>query len=60
MGPLSLTHLLVLVIVVLILFRPQRIQELTKAIGKSIKGFRDAKNEIDAEYKELPDDKKDS
>jgi sec-independent protein translocase protein TatA len=60
MGSFSLTHLLILIIVALIFFRPQRIQDLTKAIGKSIKGFRDARNEIDAEYKELPDDKKDS
>lgn len=49
MGSLSLTHILVLVILFIIFFRPQKVGQLGKAIRKSISNYKDAKNEIEAE-----------
>jgi Sec-independent protein translocase protein TatA len=60
MGPLSLTHILIFAVIVLIVMRPHKLFELSKAFGKALKNFNEAKNEIDAEYKDVKDEKKNS
>lgn len=49
MGSFSLTHILILVVLFIIFFRPQKVGQLGKAIRKSINNFKDAKNEIEVE-----------
>jgi sec-independent protein translocase protein TatA len=51
MGEFSLTHLLLLSIIVLIFFGPSRLPALGQSLGKAIKGFKQGLNEIDAEVK---------
>ncbi len=51
MGEFSLTHLLLLAIVVLIFFGPSRLPALGQSLGKAIRGFKQGLNEIDAEAK---------
>lgn len=41
MGSFSLTHLLVLIILILIFTGPRRIPELGRGIGRAIRGFKD-------------------
>jgi sec-independent protein translocase protein TatA len=45
-------HLVVLLIVVLIIFGPGKLPELGGAIGKTIKGFKQAMNEPDRKPEE--------
>jgi sec-independent protein translocase protein TatA len=49
MGSLSLTHILIVVIIFIIFFKPKRLSELGSAIGKTIKNFKQTKNEIEVE-----------
>lgn len=58
MGGLSLTHLLLILIIALIFFGPSRLPQLGQSLGKTIRGFKDALNEIDAEAKDVSDDVK--
>lgn len=51
MGEFSITHLLLLGIIVLIFFGPSRLPALGQSLGKAIKGFKQGLNEIDAEVK---------
>ncbi len=53
MGEFSLTHLLLLLVVVLIFFGPSRLPQLGQSIGKAIRGFKQGINEIDAEAKDV-------
>jgi Sec-independent protein translocase protein TatA len=57
MGSISLTHILVFIVIVLIVMRPNKVLELSKAFKKAIRNFNEARNEIDAEYKEVSDSK---
>ncbi len=55
----SLSHLLILLIIVLIFFRPKKVPELGKSIGKAFKNFKSAMNEIEIDPKDirhLPDE----
>lgn len=58
MGEFSLTHLLLLAIIVLIFFGPSRLPALGQSLGKAIKGFKQGLNEIDAEVKPVVEDAK--
>jgi sec-independent protein translocase protein TatA len=49
-GLLQPMHLIVILVIVLIIFGPGKLPELGGAIGKAIRGFKQAMNE--------PDDKK--
>ena len=50
-GEFSVTHLLLLAIIVLIFFGPSRLPALGQSLGKAIKGFKQGLHEIDAEVK---------
>ncbi len=41
-GAFQPLHLLVLIVIVLLLFGPNRLPELGKGLGQSIRGFREA------------------
>ncbi len=56
MGEFSLTHLLILAILLLVFFGPSRLPGLGKSIGQAIKGFKQGINEIDAEAKPVHDE----
>jgi sec-independent protein translocase protein TatA len=62
-GPLGWSELLIILIIILIFFGPRRLPEVAEAIGKSLRKFkkasRDVQNEIQAETKEIFDDKDD-
>ena len=46
LAMLGTTEVVVIVLVVLILFGAKRIPEFAKGLGKGLKEFKDAKNEI--------------
>jgi sec-independent protein translocase protein TatA len=47
MGGLSITHLLILALILLVFFGPSRLPALGQSLGKAIKGFKDGLNESD-------------
>ena len=48
-GLLQPLHLVVILIVALFVFGPQKLPELGKSLGESIRGFKKAMNEKDAD-----------
>lgn len=60
MGQFSLTHILLLSVILLIFFGPSRLPQLGQSLGKAIRGFKQGLNEIDAEAKEIPNEHKNS
>jgi sec-independent protein translocase protein TatA len=54
MGEFSLTHILIVLIIVLLFFGPSKLPQLGQSVGKAIRGFKEGLNEIDAEAKHLP------
>lgn len=48
MGEFSLSHILLLTVVLLIFFGPSRLPQLGSSIGKAIKGFKKGLNEDDS------------
>lgn len=54
MGSLSLTHILILVIILLIFFGPSRLPALGQSLGKAIKGFKDGLNNPDSDADQKP------
>lgn len=50
---ISLSHILILVIIILIFFRPKKVPALGKSIGQAFKNFKNAMNEIEVESKDL-------
>ena len=53
MGGLSLTHILILSVILLVFFGPSRLPALGQSLGKAIRGFKDGLNEIDVEAKDI-------
>ena len=53
MGEFSITHLLILALILLIFFGPSRLPALGQSIGKAIKGFKQGLSEIDTEAKDV-------
>ncbi len=53
MGQLSIPHLILLIIILLIFFGPNRLPQLGQSLGKAIKGFKDGLNEVNAEAKDV-------
>ncbi len=53
MGEFSITHLLILSLILLIFFGPSRLPALGQSIGKAIKGFKQGLSEIDTEAKDV-------
>ena len=56
MGEFSLSHILLLAIVLLVFFGPSRLPQLGQSLGKAIRGFKQGLNEIDAEAKDVPNE----
>jgi sec-independent protein translocase protein TatA len=54
MGEFSLTHILIVLIIVLLFFGPSKLPQLGQSVGKAIRGFKEGLNEIDGEAKPLP------
>lgn len=53
MGEFSITHLLILALILLLFFGPSKLPALGQSIGKAIKGFKQGLNEIDADAKDV-------
>ncbi len=53
MGAFSLSHLLLLAIILIFVFRPRKFTDLTQAFGKAIRNYKDAKNEIEVDPKDI-------
>lgn len=45
MGEFSISHILIVSLILLIFFGPSRLPALGQSIGKAIKGFKDAMND---------------
>jgi len=52
-GEFSLSHILILSLILLIFFGPSRLPALGQSLGKAIKGFKQGLNEIDTEAKDV-------
>lgn len=57
MGEFSLTHLLLIGVVFLLFFGPSRLPQLGQSLGKAIRGFKEGLNEINAEAKDITDER---
>ena len=57
MGEFSLTHLLIIALIFLVFFGPSRLPQLGQSLGKAIRGFKNGLNEIDAEAKDVTQDR---
>lgn len=53
MGEFSLSHMLILALILLIFFGPSRLPALGQSLGKAIRGFKEGLNEIDVEAKDV-------
>jgi sec-independent protein translocase protein TatA len=53
MGEFSLSHMLILALILLIFFGPSRLPALGQSIGKAIRGFKEGLNELNAEAKDV-------
>jgi len=56
-GP---TELIIILVVILILFGPKKLPDLSRAIGKSLGEFKRGRQEVDAELKKMGDEVADS
>lgn len=52
-GP---TELIIVLVVILILFGPKKLPDLSRAVGKSIGEFKRGKKEVDAELRKLDEE----
>lgn len=55
MGGISITHLLLVAVILLIFFGPSRLPQLGQSLGKAIRGFKAGLNEIDIDAKDVHD-----
>lgn len=61
MGEFSIWHLLIVLVIVLIFFGPNRLPNLGNSLGKAIRGFKEGiKNVEDAANEKKDDDSKKS
>ncbi|MDP2496702.1 MAG: twin-arginine translocase TatA/TatE family subunit [Candidatus Palauibacterales bacterium] len=52
-GNLGLTEILVLAVLVLVFFGPQRLPEIARGLGKAMREFKKGMNEVQREFEEL-------
>ena len=52
MGPLGFNEILIILIIVLLLFGGRKIPELMRGLGRGIREFNDAKNNVKREIEE--------
>jgi sec-independent protein translocase protein TatA len=57
MGPLGFNEILIIMIIVLLLFGGRKIPELMRGLGRGIREFNDAKNNVRTEIEEGVSDK---
>jgi sec-independent protein translocase protein TatA len=50
MGPLGFNEILIILVIVLLLFGAKKIPELMRGVGKGMKEFTDAKNNVRNEW----------
>lgn len=55
MGEFSLSHILILSLVFLVFFGPSRLPAFGQSIGKAIRNFKNAMNEIDVDKSDIKD-----
>lgn len=53
MGEFSISHLLILAVILLIFFGPNKLPQFGQSVGKAIRGFKQGLNEIDADSKDV-------
>jgi sec-independent protein translocase protein TatA len=52
MGPLGFNEILIILIIVLLLFGGRKIPELMRGLGRGVREFNDAKNNVKKEIEE--------
>ena len=52
MGPLGFNEILIILVIVLLLFGGRKIPELMRGLGRGIREFNDAKNNVKKEIEE--------
>ena len=52
MGEFSISHILILTLILLLFFGPSRLPALGQSLGKAIRGFKDGLNEANADARE--------
>ena len=52
MGPLGFNEILIILIIVLLLFGGRKIPELMRGLGRGVREFQDAKNNVRKELEE--------
>lgn len=57
MGPLGFNEILIILVIVLLLFGGRKIPELMRGLGRGIREFNDAKNNVRREIEEGMNDK---
>ncbi|RYF81630.1 MAG: twin-arginine translocase TatA/TatE family subunit [Chitinophagaceae bacterium] len=57
MGPLGFNEILIILIIVLLLFGGRKIPELMRGLGRGVREFNDAKNNVRKEIEEGINDK---
>ncbi|MBN2415925.1 twin-arginine translocase TatA/TatE family subunit [bacterium] len=57
-GSLGVPELLIIFFLIVLLFGAKKLPELAKGLGKGIREFKKASNQIDDEVREIADDKK--
>ena len=53
MGEFSISHMLIIAVVLLVFFGPNKIPQFGQSLGKAIRGFKQGLNEIDADSKDV-------
>lgn len=53
MGEFSLSHILILSLILLIFFGPNKLPQLGQSLGKAIRGFKEGLNELNLDAKDV-------
>ena len=53
MGEFSISHMLILAVILLVFFGPSKIPQFGQSLGKAIRGFKQGLNEIDTDSKDI-------
>ena len=52
MGPIGFNEILIILVIILLLFGAKKIPELMRGVGKGVREFSDAKNNVRGEIEE--------
>ena len=53
MGEFSISHMLILAVIILVFFGPSKIPQFGQSLGKAIRGFKQGLNEIETDSKDI-------